>query len=152
MLGITIGFVVLAGIPAGIAHWLIYRDIDAVIDRAQVAADRDDMLQYLLKLKTNMESRGMTRGHTALIFKTDINDMGEHYKVVTRIIERLEGMKTLGKSSTAYQVALDDIRGTIRELPNPADGWAWVSFWWWIVLVTLILAVITCFFEVYHPY
>jgi len=111
-----------------------YRDIDAVIDRAQVAADREDMVEYLTDLKENMEAIGMTKGHTALIFKTPANDMALHYRAVNRILERLESIAGIPKSDTAYQVALDDIRGIVRELSNPAIGWLWVHNWFFIVL------------------
>jgi len=105
------------------------RDIDAVIDRAQVAADREDMLGYLQTLKTNMEKWGMTQGHFVLIFKTPANDSALHYKAVNRIIERLDSIKSLPKNETAYQVALNDLRGTVRELHNPALSWLWANYW-----------------------
>lgn len=107
--------------------------IDSVIERAQVSADREDMLAQLTKLKKNMEELDMTSGHFALLWKTPENDLGLHYKVVTRLIERLNEIKDIPKSDTAYQTALDDIRGTIRELPNPGTGMVWVS-WWWLVV------------------
>lgn len=112
----------------------LVRDIDALIDRAQVAADREDMIEYLSKLKTNMENRGMTRGHFALILQTPANDLALHYKTINRIMERLESIKDLSKRETAYQVALDDIRGTIRELPNPALLYLWVKYWYLYVI------------------
>jgi len=122
------------------------RDVDALLDRAQVAADREDMLEYLTKLRNNMQHHGMTMGHTAVIFRTPANDMALHYKTVGRIIERLEGIKRLPKYDTAYQVALDDIRGTIRELPNPAGGWTWAR--WWILFFLCGAACIWAFFEI----
>lgn len=109
------------------------RDIDALIDRAQVSADREDMTEYLNELKKNMEDIGMTHGYTVLIFKTPANDMALHYKTIKRILERLASIKDIPKNETAYQVALDDIRGTIRELPNPARGWLWVNYWFLIL-------------------
>lgn len=112
----------------------LVRDIDALVDRAQVAADREDMTEYLTTLKANMEQRGMTHGHFVLIFKTPANDMSLHYRTIKRILERLESIKDISKSDTAYQVALDDIRGTIRELPNPARGWLWAQYWFLYVL------------------
>ncbi|MBM3304228.1 MAG: hypothetical protein FJY76_03955 [Candidatus Aenigmarchaeota archaeon] len=117
------------------------RDIDSLIDRAQVAADRDDMLKYVNQLKTNMEHWGMTEGHTALIFKNPRNDMALHYEAVKKIIERLEAIKELPKNETGYQVALNDLRGTIRELPNPAKGWLWVCYGWWFLLIGIVLLI-----------
>lgn len=110
-------------------------DTNAYINRAQVAADREDMHEYLLVLKANMEKHGMTSGHTALVFKQADNNMALHYRTVNRIIERLDSIKEIPKSETAYQVALGDIRGTLRELPNPAMGWLWVTLAWWLLLI-----------------
>lgn len=120
-------------IPAGYG---LVREVDALVDRAQVAADREDMTEYLTELKQNMERRGMTRGHFALIFKTPANDLALHFKTVKRILERLHGIKDIPKNETAYQVALDDIRGTIRELPNPAMGYLWTEYWFLYILGT----------------
>jgi hypothetical protein len=118
-------------VPKG---YSLVRDIDALIDRAQVAADREDMVVYLNNLKKNLEARGMTQGHFALIFKTPANDLALHYKTINRILERLHSIKDIPKSETAYQVALDDIRGTIRELRNPALGYLWIKYWFLYVL------------------
>lgn len=132
----TIAFLVVQG-------YRLERDVDSWIDRAQVGADREDIIEYVRELQKNMERYGMTRGHTALIFKKPINDMALHYRAVQRIIERLESIKGISKNETAYQVALDDIRGVIRELPNPAHGWLWVKYGWWLILVCIVLWVIT---------
>lgn len=112
----------------------LVREVDALVDRAQVAADREDMTEYLTELKQNLERRGMTRGHFVLIFKTPANDLALHFKTVNRVLERLHGIKDIPKNETAYQVALDDIRGTIRELPNPAMGYLWTEYWFLYVL------------------
>jgi len=127
----------------------ITRDTSSWIDRAQVAADREDMLEYVGQLKKNMEKYGMTSGHTALIFKTPRNNMALHYKTVGRYIERLEGIKDLPKNETAYQVALADLRGSIRELPNPAFGWLWVCYFWWLLLIGIFVWVSCISFWVY---
>ncbi|MFH0929990.1 MAG: hypothetical protein V1814_01925 [Candidatus Moraniibacteriota bacterium] len=121
------GFLVITGYGA-------VRNIDAVIDRAQVAADREDMVEYLQTLKKNMEEWGMTRGHFALVFKTPANDLTLHYKALNRIIERLDSIKNIPKNETAYQVALNDLRGTVRELHNPALGWLWTNYWFLYIL------------------
>ena len=132
-------YMVIGGMFLVIKGYQLNRDTDSWIDRSQVAADREDMIEYLGHLKMNMEGLGMTHGHTALLFKTPINDMALHYKAVNRLLERLEQIKDIPKSDTAYQVALDDIRGTIRELPNPARGWLWVKYTWWMTLIGVML-------------
>ena len=48
---------------------------------------------------------------------------------VTQIITRLEAIKNIPRTDTTYQVALDDIRGTIRELEAPSLGYLWVQYW-----------------------
>lgn len=135
-------YVACAVVATIILMYHLDRDIDSMIDRAQVAADREDMLSYVKQLKDNMDRWDMKSGHTALIFTNSRNDMALHYKAIERVIERLESIKDIPKSDTAYQVALSDIRGVIRELPNPATGWFWVCYGWWLLLVAVITFVI----------
>lgn len=139
ILTIFVLYVLIAGVFSAVKGYQIYRDTDALIDRAQVAADREDMLEYIEQLKSNMEKWGLTKGYTALIFKSSISDMSQHYKTVNRYIERLEGIKDVPKSDTTYQVALNDLRGAIRELPNPAAGWFWVHYGWWLLVIGIVL-------------
>jgi len=88
-----------------------------------------DMLEYMKELKSGMERHGMTRGHTALIFKTPANDLAKLNGSISSIITRLEAVKDIPRTETTYQVALDDIRGTIRELEGPSGGYLWVQYW-----------------------
>lgn len=122
-----------------------YRDVDCLLYRAQVAADRDDMLDYLKMVKQNMENYSMTHGHAALLFKTPHNDMAMNYKAVYRLIGRLESLLSVARNDTAYQVALDDMRGTIRELYRPSLDWCWVTYWW-TIFPFLALSLATIFF------
>lgn len=110
-------------------YYLLNRDIEAVAHRAQVSADAEDMLNYMQTLKANMEEHGITEGHTALIFKKPSNDLSLLYASVSRIVERLKQIQNMSKSETSYQVALDDLRGTIRELEEPTLGFIWVNNW-----------------------
>ena len=110
------------------------RDVESVAHRAQVSADVPDMLGYMKELKAGMERHGMTRGHTALIFRTPANDLAKLNDSITRIIMRLEAVKDMPRSETTYQVALDDIRGTIRELESPSMGYLWVQYWFLILV------------------
>ena len=120
------------------AWYTNWEHTDSVIDRAQVGADLEDIAEYLNMLKTNLEARGMTHGHTALIFKGPSNDLSRNYKAILRLLERIEKLKGEAKNSTTYQVALDDIRGTIRELPNPAAGSTWVSYFWLVFIIVIL--------------
>lgn len=119
--------------------YVLDRDIDSMIDRAQVGADREDMHEYLVQLRKNMDEHGITRGHTALLFRNSRNDLSLTYKGIDRLIERLESIKDIPKNDAAYQVALNDIRGTLREIRNPAMGVLWVDYVWWLALLDLLL-------------
>ncbi len=110
-------------------YYQLDRDVESVAHRAQVAADVPDMLEYMKELKAGMERHGMTHGHTALVFKTPENDLGSLNESITKIITRLEALKDTPRTETTYQVALDDIRGTIRELEAPSAGYLWVQYW-----------------------
>ncbi|OGH73761.1 MAG: hypothetical protein A3C90_01170 [Candidatus Magasanikbacteria bacterium RIFCSPHIGHO2_02_FULL_51_14] len=108
----------------------LVRDVDALIDRAQVAADREEMVEYITELMENLERRGMTEGHFALVFRTPANDLALHFRTLERILDRLHSIADIPKDETAYQVALNDIRGTIRELPNPGLKYLWAGYWY----------------------
>lgn len=105
------------------------RDVESVAHRAQVAADVPDMLEYMKEMGAGMELHGMTRGHSALIFKNPANDLAKLNSSISQIITRLEAVKDIPRTETTYQVALDDIRGTIRELEGPSLGYLWVQYW-----------------------
>ena len=92
------------------------------------------MTEYLTQLKQNLENREMTHGHFALVFTTPANDLALHFRTVNRVLERLDSIKDIPKNETAYQVALNDVRGTIRELRNPAMGYLWTKYWFLFVL------------------
>lgn len=125
----------LTGSILTIKGYVLVRDVDALVDRAQVAANSDDMTEYMTELKKNLERHNMTHGHFALIFETPANDLALNFKAINRILARLQSIKDLPKNGTAYQVALDDIRGTIRELPNPAMGYLFAKYWFLFLLI-----------------
>lgn len=144
---------------ACVIYYPMDRDLDSVIDRAQVAADRDDMLKDMLTLKKNMQDYNATSGHTALIFKNPVNDMGRTYQAIERHIQRLEGIKSWNDISSmsegtqktqetiAYNGAMDDMRGAIRELPNPANGLFWIQYIWWMLLVGIFGFIVSIVYE-----
>lgn len=113
------------------------KELDAVIDRAQVAAKAEDMLDYLNMYKSNLQKRGLTTGHTALIFKNPRNDLSLHYKAVNNMIERLEMVQEMNATSVEYQTALDDLRDTTRELEFIAEGVTWVKTMHWFLWVAV---------------
>ena len=136
---IFVGIALLGG--CGYKEYTVSRDITAVKDRAQVAADREDMIFYLEQLKANLEERGWTEGHAALLFKTPKNDLALNYQSINKILERLHSLESVERNSTTYQVALDDIRGTLREIWLPAGELSWAKFGWWMTLLGLGLLV-----------
>lgn len=144
------GAIVVVTIVAAVCltyNWFVlYRDIDSYLDRAQVAADPGDVLDYLGKVKEGMKKHDATTGHFILIFHTPANDLSLHYKAINKIIQQTEGIKKIPRSKTAYQVGMDNIRGEIRELPNPALG-LWFARNWrlFAILAVLWIAVFLVF-------
>jgi hypothetical protein len=131
-------------------YYVLNRDLDAYQGRAQVAADREDMLHYLGQYQENLRKHDATTGHAALIFKTPGNDLALNYETLTRIVQRLQALEGQPKSSTTYQVALDDIRGTLRELMRPAGGLIWVRWAWWVLLLLIALWLVAGIGLLYH--
>ena len=129
-------------ITGGVGTWLINRDTVHILERAQVAANAADMQNYVTQLEQNMEERGMTTGYAALVWKSPENDMGLIYRVVQQVNERLSGIKDLPPDDTTYQVALDDLRGTLRELNLFAGSWYWVCNAWWIIISFVLLGAV----------
>jgi hypothetical protein len=111
----------------GLFAYHLDRDLDSLLDRAQVAANAGDMLGYMQSLRANMVRYHATSGHTAYILQTPRNDLGLYYQAVERIIERLTQVQHLEPDTAAYQTALDDVRGIVRELPRLRDGVLWCS-------------------------
>ncbi|MBI4181375.1 MAG: hypothetical protein HY520_00205 [Candidatus Aenigmarchaeota archaeon] len=125
----------------------LVRDIDAVTARAQLAADRDDMLAYLTQLEENLVRHGVTHGHWAALpwRRTMENDAALHLQSVQRMRGRLIAIEHVPPTDAAYQVALDDLRGTLRELPRIATPWHVTHAWVYLVLAAIgaIVVVLT---------
>lgn len=129
-------------------NWRIEQDTSAWLDRAQVASNPTDMQMYLLKVKDGMEKHGLTTGNAALFYPTADTDMPLIMEALQRSIDRTEYMKQFNMSSVQYQVALDDVRGQIRELYIHAEErmwrdnylfaiWVWTG-WIWAGIVFII--------------
>lgn len=124
-------------------NWELDRDINGWLDRAQVANNPEDMQDYLIKCRDGMITYGLTTGYGTVIFPTPEEYMPDVMLVLDSSITRLDAIKDLPKNSTTYQVALDDLRGNIRELDLHADGKYWadhflISLWCaigWLVCV-----------------
>lgn len=96
--------------------WRLEQDIDGWKNRAQVASDPSDMLDYLTNLKVGLEKWGMTSGHAALVFHTPNNNMEEIYDTVVNNIERAKELTAMDPLTDAFVSGLDDRRGALREL------------------------------------
>ena len=109
----------------------IQRDTGSWLDRAQVAANATEMHDYLQNAREGMEKYGMTQGNAALIFKRPDNDMALIYDAVKQLEDRAGKQADLLRAdpqyvnTTTYQVALDDMRGTARELELQNLSYYW---------------------------
>ena len=133
----VIGLILIAGF-AWFQWYDLGRDLDSVQDRAQIAANPRDMLAYLQTLRDNIEEHGATSGHTALLMKTPGTDLALQFQAINSVIDRLEQIQALPVDSAAYQTALDDLRGVLRETPRIAGGVFWVRYGWWLGLLALV--------------
>jgi hypothetical protein len=120
----------------------VYANVDAQLDRAQVSSSISMMAENLEKVRAEMERRGITQGHAALVFKTPQNDVGLDYQAVTALRDRARNLSDADPTSVEYNVALDDMRGTVREIEIEAyyhaairNPMAWISLILWIILV-----------------
>ena len=138
-----LAMVVVATVVYTVQNHQVDRDTGGWLRRAQVAANADDMHEYLFNLKEGIEKRGMMEGHASLLWLKPENDMSRVYQTVVEATERAEQLKGLPKDDTTYQVglvSLEDLRGSLQnlELHNQAyywrhDGWPLISliivFW-----------------------
>lgn len=92
------------------------KDIGAPLNRAQVAANPNDMDVFMAQVQKGMEDHNMTSGNWAIINQTVDSDFAVAYASVKSIRERIATIKGFEPTSVQYQVGLDDVRGTIREL------------------------------------
>lgn len=116
-------------------QWPLEEDVNAPLNRAQVSAEAEDMLEWMNKVKAGMERRGMTHGY-ATIFKHTVDYDYEHiYTSVNNIIGRLERTIEMDKSSVEYQAAVDDIRGTARELDLRIGEYCIKHYGWWMTIL-----------------
>lgn len=106
-------------------------DVSSYIDRAQVSANAADMAGYITEARSGMEQYEMTNGHAALLWKRPDNDMALIYAAVLSLEERAvtQGDRFVNdpeySTTTTYQVALDDLRGALRELEMQDQAYYW---------------------------
>jgi len=107
------------------------RDVWGKLDRAQISAESEEMYKLVDEALISLENkksliarRSQSEGHCALIFKKPDNSLEMQYIALYNIRERLNRTNSFDKHSVEYQAAIDDIRGTIREVPY-IDCWIW---------------------------
>lgn len=121
----------------------VYADVDAMLERVQVSADMAKMATRLGTLISNMEKHGITHGHASILFKNPQNDVGLDYEALKDLQERALKVAELPEDSVEYQTALDDMRGTLREIDIGAVTYAEIhSPVFWLTTAMWFLAVI----------
>ncbi|MCU0652899.1 MAG: hypothetical protein MUD10_01445 [Candidatus Pacebacteria bacterium] len=111
--------------------------------RAQVAANPEDMEQYLRNCEHGMQKWGITHGYDAIFFKRPDNDMSLIMQSLNSSIIRAGELQRLNRTSVEYSSQLDDLRGIIRELNIHAGSW-WIlhGLVLYIMRLPLIIATI----------
>jgi hypothetical protein len=138
----TIVIILVALAYTGVQFYTLQRDVDSLKDRAQIAANPQDMLLYVRAMRDNMVKHEVTAGHTALLLRTPATNLALHFQAVNSVIVRLEQVEGLPPDSAAYQTALDDVRGVLREMPQLAAPVYWVRYGWWATPLALVLAAV----------
>ena len=127
VLGVTVLFVlgwVASGALAVYLQWQVDQDTTANLDRAVQSSNATDMKHYIQDAQAGMDKWGYDEGHYALIFKTPQNNATLDYQASERMVDRLDRIEHKSSDSTEYQVAIDDIRGTIRDSEwQPYTNW-----------------------------
>ena len=109
----------------------VSRDIDALKNRAQVSNSPSKMAELLEQMLVNMEERGFETGYGSLLVKSEWTSIIAIKENINQVLGRLEVVKTMPRESDAWQQAMDDIRGTLRELNLHSYGqWQWNRGGW----------------------
>ena len=126
-------FIAILSFPVYYVSWKypLERDVWGKLDRAQISAESEEMYQLVNEAIISLENKksliarkSQSEGHCALIFKKPDNSLEMQYTALYNIRKRLNRTNSFDKHSVEYQAAIDDIRGTIREVPY-IDCWIW---------------------------
>ena len=129
-------------------HYFIAKDVDDWLYRAQISSNVVDMKKDVELAKEGLGKWQATEGNAYLIFKRPEADMALVMQSVDTIIMRAGQLEGLAVNSTEYQVGIDDLRGTIRELWVPAgiywqrhEGLPWfvITILLWILSGSFLL-------------
>jgi peptidoglycan hydrolase-like protein with peptidoglycan-binding domain len=117
--------VIAAVFAAARLRYALDRDLDAVMDRAQVAADAADMLRLMATLREHLNAYDATTGYGAYVLKSPRNNLALQYRTVEGIITRLEQLNGVAKNDAKYDAALTDLRGLLQQMPRSAGMIFW---------------------------
>lgn len=141
-----VGFVlVFIGIIGGTACTIraleVGRDIGAPLNRAQVAAQPEDMDIFMEQVQEGMEKHSYISGYSRPYNQNIDSNFAVQYQAVVSIRERLAIAIEFNPYSIEYQTSIDDIRGIMRELDiSQQEQNSW-KFWWVTPVVILGLLV-----------
>ena len=115
-------------------------------EQAYSAADAEQMYEWLDKLIKEMEKRGMTQGHYAIIFKNPHNDIALDLEVFKSLKDRCKEIEKYPKGSMHYAESLEDIRRQMDKTDFNPYYWVLVNkYKLRIIAFILILDVILIF-------
>ena len=107
------------------------RDVWDKLDRAELMAESDDILKLVQEARISLKQKkslimrkSQSEGHCALIFKKPSNSLKAQNEILVNIENRLKRTNTFDKYGVEYQTAIDDIRGTLRDLKY-IKCWIW---------------------------
>jgi len=140
------GVILVTGIVYSVYAYTQVLPVCGWYERAYSAADAEQMAVWLDNLLNEMEARGMTHGHYALVFKNPHNDAALDYEVFKSLKQRCLEVQKYPKGSMDYAESLEDIRRQMDKtdfnpwwwyMCNTAGGvFGWmIAFLWWIIWI-----------------
>lgn len=127
--------------------YIVDRDTTSWLVRAQVASNPADMVEYLKNVEAGMKKHNLTDNSANLIFKKPETDMKLIMKSLSSLIERAKNVQEMKPKSVEYQTALDDLRGTLRELNLYSSG-RWNAKVWYMNIIIPVLWILTFIFGI----
>lgn len=119
------------------------KDIYAWRDLAIIASNPTDMHRYLSKVEEGMQKYQMTSGYSAVIFKTESDNMAEIYKAVSGYAQQAEVLVSLDNDSPEYQVGLINLRDNIQTINLKIDEYWYANHLWFTIgMVISVLGLI----------
>jgi len=131
---------VVLSVIVGVTDYFISRDTGAWLQRAQVAAQADDMLYYLKQADAGLSKWHYENGYAAIIFKTPWNNADMDRETISQAINRTETINLMDRSGVAYQAGMDDVRGIIREIEIAPVYFYFIHPMFVLVFISMIIS------------